>query len=84
MDNKLLHLRVGPDGIETLDALTFGTFSRQQIAAMVLDAALAAVRANQMQLSFPPRFDVRATAPAHDTERIIRLNEPREVAKKKK
>lgn len=82
MDNKLLHLRLGPDEIETLDALTFGTFSRQQIGGMILAAALAAVRENSMRLSFPPRFAVGSATP--DTERIVRLNEPTHAAKVKK
>jgi hypothetical protein len=82
VDNTLLHLRVGREGVKTLDDLTFGTFSRQQIAAMILEAALEAVRTNQMHLSFPPRFSVNTT-PAADTDRIIRLNETAERAKKK-
>lgn len=83
MDNKLLHIRIGPDGIRTLDALTFGTFSRQQIGAMILEAALEAVRDNGMRLSFPPRLAVAPMSEA-DTDRIIRLAETPEQVKKKR
>jgi 3-oxoacyl-ACP reductase-like protein len=58
MDNKLLHLRLGPDEIETLDEMCMSTFSRQQIASMILTAAISAVRENNCRMSFPPKFTV--------------------------
>jgi hypothetical protein len=73
MDNKLLHLRLGPDEIETLDELCMATFSRQQVAAMILTAAIAAVRENDCKMSFPPKF----TVGIHDDKLVAVLNEPK-------
>jgi hypothetical protein len=71
MNNKLLHLRLGPEEVETLDELCMATFSRQQVASMILTAAISAVRENNNKISFPPTF----TVGIHEGKVSI-LNEP--------
>jgi hypothetical protein len=75
--NTLLHLRVGPDDVKTLDELCSAVFPRQQVASMLLIAAISAVRENGGHLSFPPKFAVGSYEP--DTERILKLNQPKSV-----
>jgi hypothetical protein len=77
MDNKLLHLRLGPDEIETLDELCMATFSRQQVASMILTAAISAVRENNNKITFPPTF----TVGIHEGKVTI-LNEPHHKARR--
>jgi hypothetical protein len=75
VQTKLLHLRLGKDETETLDRLAGNVLSRQQVAVMIMSAALAAVREDPDKLKFPPLFTV-ATERTPDTERILKMNEP--------
>ena len=64
MNTKLMHLRLGKDETDTLDELAGGILSRQQVAVMVLTAALAAVRDDPGRLKFPPTFSVGMGEPS--------------------
>ena len=50
--------RVSSDDAKVLDGLGGSIFSRNQIATMLLHAAIEAVRDNPDALKFPPAFSV--------------------------
>jgi len=58
METNQIRIRLQKEDLETLDELCIGAFSRQQVASMLLAAAVHAVRENAGSLSFPPKFTV--------------------------
>lgn len=58
MQTTQLHLRISLEETEVLDGLCGSFLKRQQIALMVLSAAIAAIKANGGKASLPISFTV--------------------------
>lgn len=58
METIQVNVRVPSDDREILDSLAGSLFSRNDMAAMLLHAAVAAVRENPNALKFPPSFTI--------------------------
>ena len=54
----MLHIRLPADDLSVLDALANNILSRQQVATMLLHAAVEAVQANGGRVHLPPKFTV--------------------------
>lgn len=79
MVKTLLHIRVPEDDAKELDRLAGQIFSRNDIAAVLLQAAIEAVRQDPDSLKFPP---VLMIAGGSEVVERYTLNEPKHKARK--
>ena len=72
MTTTLIHLRISDQDAKTLDQLRGSLLSRNTVGALMLSAALKAVRDNPGQLKFPPVLSVleRPTTETHTAKRV--------------
>lgn len=70
MQTQQIRFRLHKDELAVLDELGSTVLSRQSVAAMLLSAAIAAVREQPGKLSFPPKFTIG------EEVRTLQLNEP--------
>ena len=71
----MLHIRLPADDLAVLDALANNILSRQQVATMLLHAAVEAVQANSGKVHLPPKFNV-ADDEESSSFASLRTNQP--------